>query len=661
MTFLSPAEQRTLAAICDTLVPALQAEAGEDPRLMALSASELNLTQVLEEGLERITDASAKSQLKQFLMLLETGLFNGVLIGHWSPFSQMPLEARTQLLYTLATHRLEVLRKSFAGLKRLALSIFYSLLPDGETHPLYPVFNYRLPPPTPHEGERPIKPLKLTQSTTLTCDVLVIGSGAGGGVVAGELTAAGHDVIVVEKGEYFADGDFRGRELESYERMYEKFGALTTVDTSLVVLAGSILGGGTTINWSGSLRTPDYVLQEWEREYGFSGVSGHEFQRSLDAVSQRMCVNSDEQWRRSINNMVFERGLQSLNYNVTPIPRNVKGCEDCGFCNFGCQFGAKQSTLKTYLQDAHERGARIVVQAHVDKLLHSGGRISGAQLSVQDGSGGRFGVTVKCKAVVLAAGSLNTPAIMLRSGLSNPNIGMNLRLHPTTVTSGFFAEPIRLWEGAPMTRLTSEFANLDARGYGVRLMNAPGHPGLFALATAWLSGRQHKVAMQQMEHTANIIIITRDFYGGQVKVDRAGNPEVHYRLHPADGQHMMKGIQEALRIHVAAGAVEVHAPHNSRPAYRPGRDGTLDSYLKRVAALGLPGNGFALFSAHQMSSCRIAGSAARGVADPNGESYEVKGLFLADGSVLPTCSGVNPMLTILGTAHFLAQRIKTRL
>jgi choline dehydrogenase-like flavoprotein len=212
-----------------------------------------------------------------------------------------------------------------------------------------------------------------------------------------------------------------------------------------------------------------------------------------------------------------------------------------------------------------------------------------------------------------------------------------------------------------MTRLTTDFADLDGRGYGVRLMNAPGHPGLFALATAWKSGRQHKQAMQQMEHTANIIIITRDYHGGQVKIDRAGNPVLDYRLHPNDAQHMMKGIQEALRIHVAAGAVEVHAPHNSRPTFRPGRDGTFDAYLKRVAALGLPSNGFALFSAHQMSSARIAGSAAQGVADPNGETYEVKGLFIADGSVLPTCSGVNPMLTILGTAHFLAQRIKTRI
>jgi choline dehydrogenase-like flavoprotein len=660
MTFLTPSEQRTLAMICDTLVPALQAEAGDDPRLMSLSASDLNLVQTLEEGLQRVTDASAQAQLKQFLRLMETGIFNGLLIGEWSPFSQMPLEARTKVLYALATHRLELLRKSFAGLKRLALSIFYSLLPDDKTNPLYPVFNYQVPPHTAHEGERPIKPLTITESTTLTCDVLVIGSGAGGGVVAGELTAAGHDVIVVEKGEYFADEDFRGRELESYERMYEKFGALTTVDTSLVVLAGSILGGGTTINWSGSLRTPDYVLQEWEREYGFDGVTGAEFQRSLDAVSQRMCVNTDEEWTRSVNNQVFERGLKALNYNVTPIPRNVKGCEDCGFCNFGCQFGAKQGTLKTYLQDAHDRGARIVVKAHVDKLLHSAGKINGAQLSVQH-NGTQYTVTVKCKAVVLAAGSINTPAVLLRSGLTNANIGKNLRLHPTTVTSALFEQPIRVWQGAPMTRLTAEFANLDARGYGVRLMNAPGHPGLFALAVAWQSGRQHKQVMAQMEHTANIIVITRDFYGGQIKLDKAGNPSVHYKLHASDARHMMKGIQEALRIHVSAGAIEVHAPHNNRPTFRPGRDGTFDSFLKRVEARGLRPNDFALFSAHQMSSARIAGSAAQGVADPNGESYEVKGLFIADGSVLPTCSGVNPMLTILGTAHFLAQRIKTRI
>ncbi|NWF69939.1 MAG: GMC family oxidoreductase [Chloroflexi bacterium] len=661
MAFLSPSEQRTLALICDTFVPALAAENGDHPQLMRTSAADVNLPEMLETALERVTDSAAQAQLKQFLLLLETGLFNGIVAGQWSPFSQMPLEARTLVLYKLATSHVELLRKSFAGLKRLALSLFYSLLPDGASNPTFAAFNYRIPPPQSPDTQRPITPLRIFGATTLDTDVLIIGSGAGGGVLAGELSAAGHEVIVVEKGEYWADGDFRGRELESYERMYEKFGALTTADTAMVVLAGSILGGGTTINWAGALRTPDDVLREWEQEYGFEGVTGPDFQRSLDAVSRRMNVNSDEECPASVNNRIFERGLRALNYNVTVIPRNVKGCEDCGFCNFGCPFGTKQSTLKTYLQDAYERGARIVVKAHVDKVLHTAGKVSGALLTVQGEDGHTHPVTVRAKTVVVAAGAIHTPALLLRSGLTNPHIGTNLRLHPTTFVSSVFAEPVRLWENAPMARLTADFANLDGRGYGVRLMNAPGHPGIFGLALAWQSGRQHKQAMAQMERTGNIIVITRDFHGGRVKVDRAGQPVLHYKLHPYDAKHMMRGVQEALRIHVAAGALETVGPQNERPLYRPGTNGGLERYLEKVAALGLRGNGFALFSAHQMASCRIGGSAALGAVDPNGETYEVKGLFVADGSVLPTCSGVNPMLTILGTAHFLAQRIKARI
>ena len=163
----------------------------------------------------------------------------------------------------------------------------------------------------------------------------------------GELSAAGKEVIVVEKGAYYADHQFSGRELAS-QSLFEKRGLLTTSDMSMSVLAGSTLGGGTTVNWAASLRTPQDVLHEWEYEYGFTGASGKGFQHSLDAVLKRMNVGVEETFI-NVNNTLLERGCEALGYDVTPIPRNVKGCEECGFCNFGCTFGAKQGTLKTYL------------------------------------------------------------------------------------------------------------------------------------------------------------------------------------------------------------------------------------------------------------------------------------------------------------------------
>ena len=270
-------------------------------------------------------------------------------------------------------------------------------------------------------------------------------------------------------------------------------------------------------------------------------------------------------------------------------------------------------------------------------------------------------VQVKAAAVVVAAGSLHTPALLRRSGLDNAHIGANLHLHPTSMISSLFDEPILGWCGAPQTRMSRAFADLDGRGYGVWLETAPIHPGLAAQAFNWYSGRDHKRQMQAIANFGNIIVLTRDYHGGRVTTNKQGQPVLHYRLHPADARHLMRGLTEAIKIHVAAGASAIYSPHQRLPGFVPGENGDLNGYLKRFLAVGFETNAFALFSAHQMSTCRIAASSALGAVNPAGETYEVKNLFVADGSVLPTAAGVNPMLTIMGTAHYLAQQIKCRL
>lgn len=660
MPFLSPAERHTLTLICDTLIPALVAEQGEDSRLYGLSAGQLNTAEAVETALELVTTELDRTQLKAALALLELGITNGIAAGKWKGFSDLDLDGRTAVLRAWADSRLPPSRKLFQSLKRLALFLFYSTMPDDEPNPAWGAFSYSGLPKPPEDTPRPIKPLDIHAPTTLYTDVLVIGSGAGGGVVAGELSAAGHDVIVVEKGGYYAEADFHGRELASSQTLFEKQAALTTADLGVMVLAGSTLGGGTTINWAASLRTPDHVLHEWARDYGFSGAAGADFQHSLDAVMARIKVNEAESIANGTN-AALERGCKALGYSVSTIPRNVKGCEECGFCNFGCSFGAKQGTLKTYLQDAHDRGTRIVVRATVERILHERGIVKGARLQVQNADGQAHEVTVKAKAVVVAGGAIHTPALLLRSGLTNNNIGANLHLHPVTVTYGIFDEPLTPWHGPPMSRLSSQFANLDGKGYGVRLETAPVHPGISALAFAWQSGREHKRLMGRLNHMANIIVLTRDLHGGRVTVDRDGQPVLHYQLHPYDARHLMRGTLESMRVHLAAGAKEVSSPHNQSLVYRPDGGSDFEAFLKQVETRGFQPNAYMLFSAHQMSSCRIGGDSATGAVDPSGESYEVRNLFVADGSALPTASGVNPMITIMGTAHYLAQHIKARL
>ncbi len=657
---LTARERHTLALLLDTLIPALPAEDGLKTRLATLKASDLAVAEQFETVIYQVCDDTKLREIRLFLQSIESGLLNRLLTGHRQPFSRLNPEERAALLLAWGSSSHAFMRKGFQAIKRLGLAICYATMPDDQPNPVWAEIGYGGPPGGADAAPLPIQPLEIPTPTTLYTDVLIIGSGAGGGVMAGELTAAGLDVIVAEKGGYYNEADFDGHEMSGTERLYENRGVVTSTDLGISILAGSTLGGGTVVNWSASLRTPAHTLQEWAQDYGFSAATSDDYQHSLAAIMQRIHVNSDES-KPNAQNIALEAGCKKLGYEVTVIPRNVQGCEDCGFCNYGCPFGAKQSTFRTYLQDAHERGARILVRARVERVLHRSGVVYGAELTICQADGTRVPVTVQARAVVVAAGALHSPVILLRSGLGNAHIGANLHLHPTTAIYSRFTEPVWGWQGAPMTRVSQQFANLDGRGYGVWLETAPMHPGMAAQVFLWRSGEDHKRNMQQLSYYANIIVLTRDAYGGRVTVGQKGEPKIHYRLHPYDGRHSLRGVAEALKIHRAAGAEVIYGPHQRLGGYGDGFRGDFEDFVQAVVSAGHPTNDIALFSAHQMSTCRIGGSSALGALTPEGETYEVKNLFVADGSVLPTAAGVNPMLTIMTLAHYIAQQVKNRL
>lgn len=653
-TMLSEQQFETLSLLCDTLAPSLAMD--DDPDgFYARQASDLNVPAQMAEAIDTFTDATSQRELRLFLSLLENPLANGLLTGNARAFSEMDLTERTALLLSWSESVFPVRRKAFQSVKRLCLFLYYSVIDDAKHNPNWKTLHYgQIPTPDP-QAEKPITPLDITSDQVLTTDVVIIGSGAGGGVIAGELTQAGRDVIVIEKGGYYNEADFDGYEQTAMQDMFENAGVIANRDLSIAILAGSTLGGGTTVNWCGSFHTPDYVVQEWIDEFGIQAFTGGVFRQSLDAVAQRINVNTQESAPNGPNRKL-EQGAQALDYRVETIPRNVQGCEDCGFCNFGCQFGAKQSTLKTYLQDAYDGGARILVRTTVQRICVEAGRAVGVEAITQDADGNMHQVTVRANKVVVAAGAIHTPAILMRSGLSNAHIGANLGLHPTSVIYGLYDEEIVPWSGVMMSRVVKQFSNLDGQGYGVILETAPVHPGISAMSLSWQSGYQHKTVMAQLNNLANIIILVRDRHGGRITVDRHGNPQIHYRLSRYDARHLMTGIIEALKIQQAAGAKQVSAPYTLPYLYQEGQSPhPFEHYLDSVREKDLHPNNFVLYSAHQMSSCRMASSPRLGAVDPTGETYEVKNLYVADGSVLPTPSGVNPMLTIMGMAHYIAQ------
>jgi choline dehydrogenase-like flavoprotein len=666
-SFLSQEDMRTLEAVCLALVPSTPPIDGtEDPGgLLSRSASDLEVARLLVEVLAAET-LETQTQFRRLLGMFGSAGFGLLASGRPKGFADLDPEQRERVLQRMSTSSIPLVRQAFQAVKRSSIFLFYSA-PMGETNPNWAALGYSpTRPPRPAEVKpKPIRAMTVTGDVELSADTVVIGSGAGGSVVAAELSAAGSDVIVLEMGDYLNEADFTGMEAEMTPRLFLRRGLLSTSDLGMVVLAGSCLGGGTVVNWSDSLRTPDDVLDEWEHQHGLEGVTGPAYRQAFEVVERRMNVNLLDSAPNE-NNAVLQRGCEALGYHWDPIPRNASGCEQrCGGCQFGCPFGCKRSALLTFLQDAHDSGARIVPGCRVERVLFRQGRAAGVEAVV---SGVRAGhqhrVVVRAPTVVLAGGGVESPAVLLRSGLDNPNIGRHLRLHPVTAMAGFYDRPIQAWLGSPQTIKTDQFARLQG-GHGFRLEMAPAHPGIIAMGTSWEGGREHKLQMLRSANAAIFFVLTRDTGEGRVQVDRRGQAVMTYWPNQVDRGFLVRGMQEITRIAFAGGAVSVSTTHS--PALRLESDaGTrgavsdarLERFLGEVAARGVAPNRLPLFTAHQMGSCRLGKDRRSSVADPYGQVHGVPGLYVADASGFPTASGVNPMLSVMALAYRVARRIK---
>ena len=663
MSFLTDKERETLILICQTFVSTVEGDNTIAPAVAAFESDATRDAAEIESLLEQVTDAEEQLSFRRALQLFEQRAFNTVVTGTWQGFSAMSIAEREEYLLGWGQSRFAASRRLFEVLKILALFMAYSDPFDGSSHPVWPDIDYRPPEKVAPRITSDIRPIEVTGDMTLDAEVLVIGSGSGGGVVADELSEAGFDVLVVEKGEYFKEDAFVGNEREGINMMFERRAMVATKDGALRILAGSTLGGGTIINWNTSFATPQPILQEWATEFGFTDALSRAYQQSLKLVMRRTNVNKDYSAANG-NNSVVERGCNALGYDVETLARNVKGCVDCSFCDLGCVHGAKQNALNVFLQTAHDRGARVMVRTMVKHVLHQNGRVTGAEAVSTTTDGKQVSVTINAKAVVVCAGSLHTPAILLRSGLTNPNIGQNLHLHPTTTSFGFYERPMYPWRGVPQSRASREFSNLDGHHHGIMIETAPSHAGFTIAGLPWRNARQHKQYASIANKMATLIAITRDKHSGHVEVDRNGKPSYVYNLHPFDRYHMHRGMLEAAKVHYAAGAWRIHTNHHDTIEYE--RVGDHDgqrfaAFLEEISQRPLKPLTFGMYSAHQMSSCRVGGSAELGAVDPSGESYDIHNLFVADASALPSATGVNPMISIMGLAHYISQQIIDKL
>ena len=667
--WLTPKEFSILEAICDTLLPYLEPPTGSSEAVAAYyrrNAGDLHIALLVAETLAQ-ENAQAQAQFRQLLALLASPLAGLLLIGNPRPFAVLSQQKREKYLLAMANSPLGQLRQGYQAVKRLAGFIYFSVPNEQGVNPNWEVLDYTAPEPPPADAPQPIKPLAITEDTTLETDAVVIGSGAGGGVVAGELAMAGKSVIVLEKGGYNNESNFTLQEAQATPELYLKRGTLTTKDLGVIILAGSTLGGGTTINWMTSLRTPPEILEEWEQRSGLkSHFTGADLQASFAAVEKRINVNMENSEHNKQNQLLAD-GCTSLGYHAGVIPRNAIGCEQrCGTCGFGCRYGAKQSTLKTYLQDAYDHGARIIVRCSADKVLIENGRAVGVKATVTNTETGKtYNVTVRARAVIVAAGSMHSPAVLIRSGLENRHIGRHLYLHPVSSITGIYPEKVYPWQGVMQSAYSREFAHLDGN-YGYVLEVPPVHPGLIGLSTPWYSALEYREQVAQAANFATIIVLTRDKGEGTVTVDRDGEPVIDYVVSVYDRKHLLHGLRQAARVHFAAGAKAINSLHNKRTRLDRPENGMvseqqLREFDRQLERHGMGVNRIMMFTAHQMGTCRMGADPDNSVTDEHAEVHGVKGLFVCDGSLFPGPSGVNPMLSIMGLVHRASQYIKTNL
>jgi long-chain-alcohol oxidase len=627
-------QRRALEAICDTFAP------GGDG---LPAASELGVAAAFADILAR-QPAAEQRRLKGLLTVWDA--------PRPRRFSSLPPARREAVLRSWCDSRVAARRTAFQALRKATL-LTYAMLPG----PLWDAIDYpgplgasATPPP------RTLTPLPITGDTALECDVCVVGSGAGGATAAAVLAGAGLDIVVLEAGGYLDDGDFDGAELDGYRRLYYRAGAAATEDQGIGLLAGACLGGGTTVNWTTSFRTPDDVRAEWAA-HGLPAFASDEYTRSLDAVWQRLGVNIAHN-RPSARDEIMLRGLEALGWHVEPMPRNVRGCDQgrvCGYCGFGCRLGAKQSSVKTWLADAHAAGARIVVDTRAERVIVGGGAARAVEARASDGSR----VTVRARAVVAAAGALETPALLVRSGLRNEEVGKNLRLHPATAVLGLFDEEVRPWEGTLQALYSDQHRDLED-GYGVRYETGPGHPTLVAAFAPWRSAVQHAELMRALPRLGGVGVLLRDRDAGEVRV-RGGEPFMRYRLSARDARHVRAGVDGAAQILEAAGARRIVSAHATDVSYEPGRGAGRSQFLADADACGWGAGRCIYYSFHIMGSARTGGSPATSACNPDGEPWGVRNLVVCDASTFPTASGVNPMISIAAVAHLNACRLAARL
>lgn len=489
---------------------------------------------------------------------------------------------------------------------------------------------------------------------SLETEVCVIGSGAGGAVAAKELAERGRAVVVVEEGPYVVSREFTQREEQMLPLLYADQGLRATVDSTVVISQGRVLGGSTVPSLCVCVRLPRRVVEHWRTTYG-SPTEGYEtmmsFFEQVEAAAHVRPLAAEDV---NTNNQKLKTGADRLGFhNYLPMHNRIE-CVGCGFCALGCAYDRKADALTEFLPAASRHGATIIPSCRVERIEVRDGRVAGVH--GQFLSGARGALTVRARTVLLAAGAIGSPALWLRSQLPNGSrqAGRNLHLHPQVVVAAAHADEVAGWRGIPQSVIVDEFLDLERSiGGGYLLLPFFTHP----IAAASLLpgfGADFRGLMSDYAQLAMGTVMLHDRTTGTVELDASGRIVIAYHLSDEDRGDLIEGMRRLADVHFAAGAQRVILPFNERVELtRRGEYRALDEHPFRA-------NDPLLLSYHPQGTLRMGVDPKRSVVDGHGEAHEIKGLFVADASIFPTAIGVPPQLSVMAfalrTARYVAER-----
>ncbi len=493
----------------------------------------------------------------------------------------------------------------------------------------------------------------LDRDAELEVDVVVVGTGAGGAPVAKALAARGHAVVMLEAGAYFTRADFAGAPLERQRKLYVNGGMTGTLgNTAILVPMGRSVGGTTTINSGTCYRTPSRTMRRWQLEEGLRDLGPGSLDAYFEQVERMLGVEPASAATLGGCARVIARGCEALGYAHGPLSRGAPGCDAQGTCCFGCPTDAKRSTNVSYVPDALAHGAQLTTRARVTQILVEGGRAVGVVAQVGEGISS-CKLTVRARAVVLACGSVETPAMLLRQGLANRSgqVGRQLTIHPASYAYADFDEPIRGFAEIPQGYAVEEFADIGVRFEGAFV------PLSLAAGSMRHTGHRFTELMERFDQLACFGFMIEERSRGRVVLGRGGRARMRYHLEAADVRRIVQAQGLLARIYFAAGARAVYPGllgydvlNDLEDVARLEREGP-----ERVRARHLD-----LSAYHPLGTCRMGADPARSVIGPTQECWDVPGLFVCDGAAVPGPLGVNPQVTIMALSERAAQFVERR-